>query len=265
MRHLTLILILIGLVCNSCMKVPLLGRKQLTLIPEDQVNSMAFSEYKSFLATNHVVTNTTDAAMVTRVGQRLAAAVENFLKNNGYADRVKEFNWEYNLVQNNEANAWCMPGGKIVVYTGILPLTKDENGLAVVLGHEISHAVARHGDERMSDALVQQLGGVALDVALQNQPDQTRQLFDAAYGVGTTVGVMLPFSRQQESEADELGLIFMAMAGYDPHTALDFWQRMQAAQTQSPPVFLSDHPSDQTRIQNIKKWMPKAMSYYKPQ
>jgi predicted Zn-dependent protease len=265
MKQITLLLIFIGFVCNSCMKVPLLGRQQLSLIPESQVDAMAFSEYKSFLSTNPVITNTTDAAMVTRVGQRLAAAVENFLNNNGQSDRVKEFKWEYHLVQNKEANAWCMPGGKIVVYTGILSLTKDENGLAVVLGHEISHAVARHGDERMSDALVQQLGGIALDVALQSKPEETRQIFDAAYGVGTNIGVMLPFSRQQEFEADELGLIFMSMAGYDPHNALDFWQRMLAAQTQSPPVFLSDHPSDQARIQNIKKWMPKAMSYYKPQ
>jgi predicted Zn-dependent protease len=202
--------------------------------------------------------------MVSRVGGNIQRAVENYFAKNNLSKELEGYAWEFNVVESPEVNAWCMPGGKVVVYTGILPITKDETGLAVVMGHEIAHAVAQHGAERMSQGLLQELGGVALSVALAKEPAETQNLFYAAYGVGTTVGVMLPFSRTHESEADRLGLIFMAMAGYDPNAAVDFWTRMAAQKGgAAPPEFLSTHPSDATRIADIKKELPEALSYYK--
>jgi len=201
--------------------------------------------------------------MVRRVGGNIQRAVETYFAQHNLSDELDGYRWEFNLIDSKDANAWAMPGGKVVVYTGILPITKNETGLAVVMGHEIAHAVAQHGAERMSQGLLQQLGGVALSVALQNEPSTTQNLFMTAYGVGTTVGVMLPFSRTHESEADHLGLVFMAMAGYDPNAALDFWTRMAAQSGGNPPEFLSTHPSDETRIADLKKELPEAMSYYK--
>ncbi|MFW6237098.1 MAG: M48 family metallopeptidase [Desulfosudaceae bacterium] len=190
--------------------------------------------------------------------------MERYFAANGLAQQLDNYRWEFHLVQDNAANAWCMPGGKVVVYTGILPLTRDETGLAVVMGHEIAHAVARHGSERMSQALVAQLGGMALSRALAEKPEATQSLWMAAYGVGTQFGLLLPYSRLHEKEADHLGLIFMAMAGYDPRAAVDFWGRMaEQGAGRKPPEFLSTHPSDQTRINQIKKLLPEAMSYYR--
>jgi predicted Zn-dependent protease len=183
---------------------------------------------------------------------------------NNLSSSLSGYNWEFNLVQDPQVNAWCMPGGKVVVYTGILPITQDETGLAVVLGHEIAHAIAQHGDERMSQGLITQLGGVALQQAIQDKPAVTQQIFMTAFGLGSQVGVTLPFSRMQESEADHLGLIFMSMAGYDPRLAVPFWQRMSSMNTGSkPPEFLSDHPADATRITAIQNEMPEALKYYK--
>ena len=247
----------------SCSSVPITGRKQLNIIPESEMLSMSFNQYTQFLQEHRESTNAQQNALVKRVGSNIAAAVEQYLRQNGKTDEVKNYQWEYHLVEDSQVNAWCMPGGKIVVYTGILPVTKDENGLAVVLGHEIAHAVAHHGNERMSQALIAQLGGIALSEALKSKPQETQQLWLSVYGVGAEVGVLLPYSRTQESEADHLGLIFMAMAGYDPHGALDFWERMQAQSQGSPPVFLSDHPANQTRINDIKAELPEAMKYYK--
>ena len=247
----------------SCSSVPLTGRKQLNLIPESEMLSMSFSQYDQFLKEHKESNNAQQVALVKRVGSNIASAVEQYMRQNGKSAQLSGYKWEYHLVVDSQVNAWCMPGGKIVVYTGILPVTKDENGLAVVLGHEIAHAVAHHGNERMSQALLAQLGGVALSQALKDKPQQTQQLWMAAYGIGAEVGVLLPYSRTQESEADHLGLIFMAMAGYDPHGALEFWQRMMAQSQGSPPVFLSDHPANQTRINDIKSELPEAMKYYK--
>lgn len=246
----------------ECSTVPLTGRKQLDLVPASQMLSMSFQQYSDFLKQNKLSTDANQTAMVKRVGQKIQHAVEKYFADNNLSDELKGYQWEFNLVESKEVNAWCMPGGKVVVYTGILPLTQDESGLAVVLGHEISHAVAKHGDERMSQGLLTQLGGVALQVALQNKPQQTQQLYMAAFGLGAQVGILLPFSRTQESEADRLGLIFMSMAGYDPNTALSFWQRMAAQSKGAPPEFLSTHPSDQTRINKIKDEIPEAMKYY---
>ncbi|MEJ2613999.1 MAG: M48 family metallopeptidase [Ignavibacteriaceae bacterium] len=263
-RYLTIFFIISAFLFVSCSTVPITGRKQLSLIPESQMLSMSFSQYDQFLKDNKESNDPQKIALVKKVGERIASAVEKYLQDHGMGNEVANYKWEFHLIESNEVNAWCMPGGKVVVYTGILPITQNENGLAVVLGHEISHAVAKHGDERMSQALVAQLGGVALQEALKSKPQQTQQIFLAAYGVGAQVGVLLPFSRTQESEADHLGLIFMAMAGYDPHGAITFWERMMKMNTGSkPPEFLSDHPADQTRINNIKAEMPEAMKYYK--
>jgi predicted Zn-dependent protease len=202
--------------------------------------------------------------MVKRVGARIQKAVETYFAQQGLSAELSGYRWEFNLVEDPQINAWCMPGGKVVVYTGILPLTQNEAGLAVVMGHEIAHAVAEHGNERMSQALLQQLGGVALSVAMKDEPTETRNMWFAAYGIGSQVGVLLPFSRTQESEADHLGLIFMAMAGYDPRVAPEFWKRMAAKGGEKPPEFLSTHPADETRIRQINEWMGEALQYYSP-
>src|SRR3989339_538367 len=247
----------------SCSTVPLTGRSQLNLIPANEMLSLSYQQYDEFLNENKVSKDAKNTAMVKRVGTNIQHAVEEYLAQNNLSNRLEGYKWEFNLVEDEQVNAWCMPGGKVVVYTGILPVTKNEIGLAVVLGHEIAHAIAEHGNERMSQGLIQQLGGAALSVALRDKPQLTRDLFLTAYGVGSTVGI-LAYSRTQESEADHLGLIFMAMAGYNPGEAANFWQRMaEINKGQKPPEFLSTHPSDETRINDIKKWLPDALKYYK--
>lgn len=255
-------IILLALTVYYCSTVPITGRSQLNLISSGEMNAMSFQQYDEFLKQNKLSTNTEQTAMVKRVGGRIQAAVEKYFADHNLSSELDGYKWEFNLVESPEVNAWCMPGGKVVVYTGILPITRDEAGLAVVMGHEIAHAVAQHGNERMSQQMLQQLGGVALSVALKNEPETTRNIFGAAYGIGTEVGVMLPFSRTHESEADHLGLIFMAMAGYDPNAAIDFWTRMAAQSGPKPPEFLSTHPSDETRIADIRKELPEALKYY---
>ncbi len=258
-------LFLLALLVYYCSTVPITGRKQISLIPASEINALSFQQYGEFLKQNKLSEDKEAVAMVKRVGVNIQKAVETYFTQNNMMNQLQGYEWEFNLVESNEVNAWCMPGGKVVVYTGILPLTKDETGLAVVMGHEIAHAIAQHGAERMSYGLLQQLGGMALSVALQNEPEATRNIFLTAYGVGSTVGVILPFSRTHESEADRLGLIFMAMAGYNPEAAVDFWTRMSQAGGQKPPEWLSTHPSDETRIADIKKHLPEALGYYKKQ
>jgi len=258
------ITILTFIVLQSCSTVPLTGRSQLNMIPSSEMLSMSFQQYDQFLKENKLSTNQTEVNLVKNTGVKIQHAVERYMKENNLSDRLNGYKWEFNLVEDDQVNAWCMPGGKVVVYTGILPVTKDEAGLAVVMGHEIAHAIAEHGNERMSQQLLQQVGAVGLMVAMKEEPAQTQALWLSVYGVGTTVGIMLPYSRTQESEADHLGLIFMAMAGYDPHAAPEFWKRMAASkQGGQPPEFLSTHPSDQTRINDITSWIPEAMKYYK--
>ncbi len=250
----------------SCASVPLTGRSQLHLIPDDSMIPMSFNQYDQFLTKHTLSPDQEKTAMVKRVGQRIQHAVEQYLDKQGQSRLLKGYNWEFNLIESEEENAWCMPGGKVVVYTGILPITRSEAGLAVVMGHEIGHAVADHGNERMSQGLLVQLGGMGLAAALKQEPAATQQLWMSAFGVGSQYGVLLPFSRIQEKEADHLGLIFMAMAGYDPHAALNFWQRMAGKKKnqEQPPEFLSTHPSDATRIAKIRQLIPEAMTYYKP-
>jgi len=249
----------------SCSKVPLTNRNQLNLLPEKELIAMSLTSYGEFLSKNPPApAGDSNAQMVKSVGSKISNAVINYMNQNKLQDRVKGFNWEFNLVNSPEVNAWCMPGGKVVVYSGLLPVTKDEAGLAFVMGHEIAHAVARHGNERMSQMLVAETGSIALDVAMKDKPSETRNMFMTAYGVGAQVGVLLPFSRTHETEADKLGMIFMAIAGYDPSQAPLVWQRMiKISSGSKPPEILSTHPADQTRINNLKKFLPTAMKYYK--
>jgi len=251
----------------ACSRNAITGRNQLTLYNESEIQSMAADQYKQFLSENKVVSTSgsKDAEMIRRVGQRLTNAIGTYYANEGLSKELEGYKWEYNLVDSKEVNAWCMPGGKIVVYTGLLPITQNEAAVAVVMGHEIAHALAKHGNERMSQATAQQLGGVALSVAVSNKSPEAQNLLLNAYGIGTTVGGLLPFSRKQELEADKYGLIFSAMAGYNPQEAIPLWERMQAASGgNKPPEFLSTHPAEGTRIERLKELMPTALKYYKP-
>jgi len=248
---------------QTCSSVPLTGRSQLNMIPSSEMLSMSYQQYDVFLKENKLSTNMAEVNMVKQVGGNIQQAVQRYMADNNLSSRLNGYNWDFNLVEDNQVNAWCMPGGKVVVYTGILPVTNDEGGLAVVMGHEIAHAIAEHGNERMSQQLLQQVGAVGLMVAMKDEPAETQALWLSVYGVGTTVGVLLPYSRTQESEADHLGLIFMSMAGYDPYEAPEFWKRMAAGGGAAPPEFLSTHPSYDTRIENITNWIPEALTYYK--
>ncbi|HLB00200.1 MAG TPA: M48 family metallopeptidase [Bacteroidota bacterium] len=262
-----ILVLLAGIVLqlSGCSTVAITGRKQLNLIPDGELLSMSSREYTGFLKDNKLSSDSAASRRVTQVGLRIQTAVEQYFRELGMASELNGYAWEFNLVQSDELNAWCMPGGKVVFYTGILPVCKDETGIAVVMGHEVAHAVAKHGAERMSEGLLAQMGGVALSAALQSKPDQTQQLWMTAFGLGAQYGLLLPHSRNQESEADHLGLIFMSMAGYDPGGAVPFWERMSAKSGGGkPPEFMSTHPSDETRINDIKALLPEAMKYYQP-
>lgn len=258
-----LLLVLVAALFTGCALNLVTGRNQLSLINESEVQLMAVSQYRTFLTENKVLSsNNRDAAMVDRVGARISSAITKYYNNKGQQSVIEGYNWEFNTVEDKSANAWCMPGGKVVVYTGLLPITQTETGLAIVMGHEIAHAIAKHGSERMSQAMMQQLGGMALQVAVAQKPQETQNMFLQAYGIGSQIGAVLPWSRQQETEADQYGLIFAAMAGYNPQEAIPFWERMASAGGGSPPEFLSTHPSDVTRIRKLKQFMPEAMKYY---
>lgn len=257
----------IALALAACSQNAITGRSQLSLYNEADLQSMAAQQYQQFLAENKVVSTgaSKDAEMVRRVGQRLTAAINQYYSQQGLSQELEGYKWEYNLVNSDEVNAWCMPGGKIVVYTGILPVTQNEAALAAVMGHEIAHALAKHGNERMSQQAVQQLGGVALQTAIANKSAAAQNLLLSAYGIGSNVGALLPFSRKQELEADRYGLIFTAMAGYNPQEAVALWQRMKAASGgNKPPEILSTHPAEDTRITKLQEMMPEALKYYKP-
>ncbi len=258
-------ILLLAVFFTDCSKVPVTDRTQLNLLPESQLAGMALEQYNQVLSESQVVPSSDQQAqLVQNVGMKIANGVEKYMSDQGMKSRISDYKWEFKLIREDVANAWAMPGGKVAVYTGILPITQTEAGLATVMGHEVAHAIARHGNERMSQMMVAQLGGVALNVALQEKTQQTQQIFNTAYAVGTQVGVLLPYSRLQESEADKMGLIFMAIAGYDPRESTAFWQRMQAESGGgAPPEFLSTHPSHGTRIETLQKFMPEALKYYK--
>ncbi len=241
----------------ACATNPFTGKKTMALVPNSQIFPMAFQQYDQFLNENKVITGTAQAQKIKTIGQKIAAASERWLNANGYAGYLKDYQWEYNLVDDPAVNAWCMPGGKIVFYTGIMPIAKNDAGIAAIMGHEVAHALANHGQQRMSAAQYQAIGAVAGNVALGNDPKK-QDIFNQAYGLGSTVGLMLPFSRNHESEADQIGLTLMAIAGYDPIAAAELWERMKANGGAAPPEFLSTHPSSQTRINNITSWAPGA-------
>lgn len=247
----------------SCFKNPVTGRTSLNLAPESDMRLMGKQQYTAVLSSSNVAKGTKDADMIARVGIRMAKAVEDYMASIGKSDLIADYKWEFALINDNQVNAWCMPGGKVAFYTGIMPLCKDEAGVATVMGHEIAHAVARHGNERMSQQLAAQAGGALLSVAMSEKPELTQQLFNTAVGVGSQLGI-LAYSRAHESEADHMGVMFMAMAGYDPNESIKFWQRMAAQGGAKPPEFLSTHPSDERRISDLRGKIPEAMKYYKP-
>lgn len=260
MKNKTKILSILSLsIIIACSQNPFTGKNTLALVPNSEILPSAFQQYGQFLSENKVITGTAEAKRVETVGTKIKVAAEKWLNANGYTGYLNDYKWEYKLVDSKEVNAWCMPGGKIVVYSGILPITKDDAGLATVLGHEVSHALANHGQQRMSAGMLQQLGAAGTAVALGGKSEQTQQIAMTAYGAVTQYGGMLPFSRSHESEADKIGLTLMAIAGYNPDQAVQFWARMSASSGgQAPPEFMSTHPSDATRIAALKELVPQA-------
>lgn len=253
-----------ALLLDGCSSVPLTGRKQLLLVSDQEVLSLSGQSFTDYMKSAKESTNKTNTAMVVKVGKKISVAVEAYLKANGLEAEIANFAWEFHLVKDSVPNAFCMPGGKIVVNEGILPLTKNEAGLAVVLGHEVAHAVAKHSNERMSQQMMAQYGGSILDAAMSKSTQSKQQIAQTVYGLGAQYGVMLPFSRKQESEADRMGLIFLVMAGYDVNEAINFWQRMAEFSGGSKPLeFMSTHPSDENRIAKIKQEIPEALTYKK--
>ncbi len=254
-----LLILLVG-----CATVPVTGRKSLNILPDSELLSMSLQQYNDVLKKSKLSNDPAKIRVVKRVGERIAGATEQFFTEMGMESEIKNYKWEFNLIEDdNVVNAFCMPGGKVAVYTGILPVTQNDTGLAVVMGHEIAHAIAKHGNERMSQGILTQLGAVGLSAALSTNPGATSEIFMAAYGLGANVGVLLPYSRLQESEADHIGLILMAKAGYDPREAVPFWKRMNEKGGSRPPEFLSTHPAPETRIKDIEAEIPEAMKYYK--
>ncbi len=263
----TMLLATLGLTfaAAGCSEVGITGRSQLTLVPDSIINSMSLQQYSQFISENKVSADAIKSDMVTRCGERIVAAVDEFCRQHMERNPFAGYQWEFNLVEDDTVNAFAMPGGKVVVYTGLLPVAQGETGLAVVMGHEIAHVFANHGNERMTQGLLVQMGGIAVDQALKDKPEATKSLFTTSYGLGTQIALMLPFSRLHESEADRLGMIFMALAGYDPHEAVPFWQRMgEQGGGARPPEILSTHPAPETRIQDIQNLLPEAMEHYKP-
>ncbi len=257
------ILALIVLIMTSCTSVILTGRKQLNLVSDEQVLATSDSAYNSFLATSVISGKTVDNARVLRVGKKISIAVEAYMTQNGLSDQLKGYSWEFKLVKDTSVNAFCMPGGKVVVFEGILPVTQTDAGLAVVLGHEIAHAVAKHSNERMSQQILTSSGAGLVSSIFQTKSQSVQTLLGTGYAVLAEYGLMLPFSRKQEYEADRLGLIFMAMAGYDPQESVNFWNRMAATGSSSVPELMSTHPSNANRITNLQKLIPEAQTFYK--
>lgn len=265
MRKIIITASIIGAIFIACQKNAITGRRSLNLVTESEMMTMSYTEYDKFLAEHKPLgDNDKRVVMVRSIGTKIQRAVEKYYADKGLSSQLDGFQWTFNVVEDPAVNAWCMPGGKVVVYTGILPVTQDEASLAVVMGHEIAHAVARHGSERMSNGMLVQLGGVAISAATQTKPALTQALFQQSFGIGSQLG-MLKFSRNHETEADKMGLVFAAMGGYDPNAAVTFWERMAAASGGDKPMeLLSTHPSDATRIADLKAFMPEALKYYTP-
>jgi predicted Zn-dependent protease len=249
----------ISLLVIACAKNPFTGKNTLALVGNSEIFPSAFQQYNQFLTENKVIKGTADAKKIENIGTKIKVAAEKWLNANGHSGYLEGYQWEYNLVDSKEVNAWCMPGGKIVFYTGILPICKTDAGIACVMGHEVSHALANHGQQRMSAGLLQQLGGAGVAMATGGKSEETQQLAMTAYGAATQLGGMLPFSRNHETEADQIGLLLMAIAGYNPDESVVFWERMSAnAGGNKPPEFMSTHPADETRIANLKALIPQV-------
>lgn len=256
-------LLILSLFALSCKTVPITGRKQLNLMPDVMIREMAFSQYDLIIKQGKTLDEQDELAkLVKKVGARIQLAVEAYMNANKLQKDVKKLQWAFNTIDEQVANAWCMPGGKVVVYTGLMPIAQSETGLAVVMGHEIAHAIARHGNERMSESILIGLGGLALQEALKEKKEETQAIFLGLYMVGSELALSLPNNRKQESEADKLGLIFMSMAGYNPEEAVPFWKRMSLLQKIKMPEFLSTHPSDETRIKNLSTLIPSIKAQY---
>jgi len=257
----TFSLLFLFLIVFACSKVPLTGRNQLALVGSDEIQPLVNEEYQKAIKSNKVLTGTAQGQEVVKVGKRISIAVEAYLRSEGYNELADSFTWEFNLLESDQVNAWCMPGGKVAFYTGIMPIAENEDGVAVVMGHEIAHAVASHSRERMSNGLIANFGMSVLSSAIGQNPTLTEAIFMQSVGMGSELG-MLSFSRRHELEADELGLIFMALAGYDPRHAPIFWERMAITGGEAPPEFLSTHPGPENRIQKLNQNMDKAMEFY---
>lgn len=248
----------------GCATVPISNRMQLSLVPPSQLLSLSENDYRQVIEKATISDDAKNTRMVVEIGKKIAESAEQFLRENGMEEEIKNYKWEFNLIKDDKTvNAFCMPGGKVVVYTGILPVAQSEDGLAVIMGHEVAHALANHGGERMTHLLLMQLGGKTLSEALKNSPEKTSVLLMTAYGVGSNLGFMLPYSRVHEREADRIGLIIMARAGYDPRAAIPFWQRMGKLEGKTMPEFLSTHPATEKRIEDIRGVLPEALTYYK--
>ena len=249
-------IILVMFYAVSCSTVPITGRKRFNAISDSQILPSSFAQYEGFLKENKISTNAKETAEIQQVGQRISKSVDKFMRANGMVSEANSYRWEFNLIEDKTVNAWCLPGGKVVFYTGILPICRNKDGIAAVMGHEIAHAFAKHGQERMSQALIQQ--GLAVGVALGTRNSKNAALWNTSFGIGSQVG-LLAFSRTHETEADKLGMVFMIMAGYNPQEAINLWIRMsQQSSGNKPPEFLSTHPSDETRIKNLKEFLPQA-------
>ena len=253
---------MVAVLLSSCNKVPISGRNQLNLVSDSEVLQSSLASYREYISKAPLSTQTVQSEQVTRVGRKIAAATESYLNSHGMSDQVKNFAWEFNLVRDSQLNAFCMPGGKIVVYEGIMNIINSDDELAVVLGHEVAHAVAKHSNERLSQQKALEYGGAILGAITQNASQSTQQIASQVFGLGANYGVMLPFSRKHETEADDIGLVLMTMAGYNPDCALTFWQKMSASSTNTKAEFMSTHPSDATRIANLQKQLPKVKQEY---
>lgn len=256
-------LVFLAAMLASCSSVLITGRKQLLLVPDADVLAMSSQSYKQFIDSVPASKDKANTLLVKKVGAKISAVVEEYLKNNGMEAEVANYVWEFNLLKDSAVNAFCMPGGKVVFFDGIIPVAKDETGIAVVMGHEVAHAVAKHSSERLSQQMLVQYGASLTDILMSNKSDATRSGMNALYGLGAQFGVMLPYSRKHEYEADQLGLIFIAMAGYDPTQSVAFWERMAANSQGAPMEFMSTHPSDANRIAKLKEYLPEALKYYK--
>lgn len=257
-------LLIVFLFIYSCTSVPITGRKRINLVSDAQILPASFAQYEGFLKENKISTNIAQTKQVQDVGMNISRAVDRFMRANGMVSEANNYRWEFNLIEDKTVNAWCMPGGKVVFYTGILPIAANTDGIAAIMGHEVAHAFAKHGQERMSQGMLQQAGGIAVAIGTSGKSQKQQQIWNTAFGLGSTLG-MLAFSRTHETEADKLGLVFMIMAGYQPKEAVNVWIRMsqRPEASQAPPEFLSTHPSNQTRIKTLNAYIPTAMAYAK--